>query len=265
MALAGKKVLITGSSHGIGAATAIAFAKDGCQVGVNYNKTPDGAQATAQEIEKLGQKTKIYKADVSDPVQCESMVLDFIRDFGGIDVLINNAGGALQIPPGEFVDMPIEYWNNQIDLNLNAAAYTAKHALKYMIENKVKGKIINVSSVHSIVTWVKRKMLPYAPAKAGLNMLTKALACEVAKYGINVNAIAPGFIMTKLSYRYTPEQMDAFKRKIPLGQLGNVNDITPMMLFLADDEKSHFITGQTFVIDGGQSIDGAIDSMMYDF
>ncbi|NLE56340.1 MAG: SDR family oxidoreductase, partial [Lentisphaerae bacterium] len=120
----------------------------------------------------------------------------------------------------------------------------------------------NVSSIHSQITWVRRKMLPYSPAKAGLNMFTKALGVEVAKHGINVNCIAPGFILTKLSNRYTEEDMKSYLRKIPLGFLGQTSDITPMMLFLADDEKSRFITGQTFVIDGGQSIDGAIDHMI---
>ena len=190
------------------------------------------------------------------------MVRSFIDRFGGIDVLINNAGGALQIPRGGFIDMPLEYWNEQIDLNLNAAAYTSRIAVRNMIENGVRGRIINVSSIHSIVTWVKRKLLPYSPGKAGLNMFTKALACEVAKYGIHVNGIAPGFILTKLSSRYSEADMQAFLRKIPLGRLGSVDDITPMMLFLADEEKSGFITGQTFVIDGGQSIDGGIDSML---
>ncbi len=262
MSVAGKRVLITGSSHGIGAATAIAFAKEGCKIGLNYNKNPEGADEIAAKIREIGAEVEIYKADVSSSEECEEMVNAFIKRFGGIDVLINNAGGALKIPRGEFIDMPVEYWNNQINLNLNAAAYTSRIAVRNMIENKVRGKIINVSSIHSIVTWVKRKMLPYSPGKAGLNMFTKALACEIAKYGINVNCIAPGFIMTKLSARYSEADMNAFLRKIPAGRLGTVDDITPMMLFLADDEKSAFITGQTFVIDGGQSIDGGIDSML---
>ena len=96
-------------------------------------------------------------------------------------------------------------------------------------------------------------------------MLTKTLGVEVAKYGINVNCIAPGFIQTKLTTRYTEEQIAAFERKIPAGVLGRPDDIVHMALLLADEEKSRFIVGQTFVIDGGQSIDGAIDSMMYDF
>jgi len=262
MSVTGKRVLITGSSHGIGAAAAIAFAGCDCKVGINFNKNPEGAEKTAEEIRSRGGDAEIFQADVADSAQSEKMVEKFIERFGGIDILINNAGGALKIPRGEFPDMPLEYWDYQIRLNLSAAAYTAHTAIRWMRENKIRGRIINVSSIHSLVTWVKRKMLPYSPAKAGLNMLTKALAVESAKYGIAVNGIAPGFIMTKLSARYSDSDMAAFLRKIPLGRLGRVDDITPLMLFLADEEKSGFITGQTFVIDGGQSIDGGIDSML---
>lgn len=262
MGLAGKKVLITGSSHGIGAAAAVAFAEQGCDIGINYCKNREGAEETAQKVRELGQDAEIYEADVSESEACERMVKAFIGRFGRIDVLVNNAGGALKIPEGKFIDMPVSYWNKQVDLNLNAAAYASRIAVRDMIEKKIRGKIINISSVHSIVTWVKRKMLPYSPAKAGLNMFTKALGVEVAGYGINVNAIAPGFILTKLSARYSEAETRAFRRKIPAGRLGQTSDITPMMLFLADEEKSSFITGQTFVIDGGQSIDGAIDMMI---
>lgn len=262
MSVRNKRVLITGSSHGIGAAAAMAFAREGCQIGINCCKDMEGAKSIAAKVRELGGEAEIFPADVSVQEQASGMVTDFIKRFGGIDILINNAGGALKIPKGEFADMPLDYWQNQINLNLNAAAWTSQVAVRYMRDNKIPGRIINVSSIHSLVTWVKRKMLPYSAAKAGLNMLTKALAVEVAKYNIGVNCIAPGFIMTKLSARYSDEDMAAFLRKIPLGRLGTVDDITPMMLFLADSEKSGFITGQTFVIDGGQSIDGGIDMML---
>lgn len=262
MGVAGKKVLITGASHGIGAAAATAFAQAGCDVGINYHRNREGAEATRSAVRALGREAELYEADVSDPDACETMVNAFLDRFGRIDVLINNAGGALRIPEGGFIDMPVSYWNNQVDLNLNAAAYTSRIAIRDMIARKNRGKIINVGSIHGIVTWVKRKMLPYSPAKAGLAMFTKALGVEVARYGINVNLIAPGFIQTSLSARYSEEEKKAFLRKIPLGRLGSTSDITPMLLFLADDEKSAFITGQTFVIDGGQSIDGAIDRMI---
>ena len=262
MSVREKRVLITGSSHGIGAATAIAFAKEGCKVGINCNKDLQGAEMVAAQVREAGGEAEIFAADIAIQEQATKLVTDFIGCFGGIDILINNAGGALKIPRGEFADMPLDYWEYQVNLNLNAAAWTSQQAVRYMRDNRIPGRIINVSSIHSLVTWVKRKMLPYSPAKAGLNMLTKALAVEVAKYNIGVNCIAPGFIMTKLSARYSEEDMAAFLRKIPLGRLGAVDDVTPMMLFLADSEKSGFITGQTFVIDGGQSIDGGIDSML---
>ena len=131
-----------------------------------------------------------------------------------------------------------------------------------MKENGIKGAIINISSVHSVITYVKRKTFPYCAAKAGLNMLTKTMGVDVIRLGIRVNAIAPGFISTSATTRYNKEELDAFLRKIPAGRLGNTQDITPLVLFLADPEKSGFIVGQTFVVDGGQSIDGTIDYML---
>lgn len=260
----GKKVLITGASHGIGAAAAIAFAREGYDVGVNYYKDEAGAQATAQAIRALGQEAEVYRADVSKQAQCEAMVAAFIGRFGRIDVLVNNAGGALAIPPGGFQDMPTAYWDEQIALNLSAAAYCAQPAVRDMIQRGVQGSIINISSIHSQVTWVRRKALPYIAAKGGLNMFTKALGVEVAKYGIRVNAIAPGLVLTKLADRYSERDLNAFQRKIPAGILGQVEDITPLILFLADDEKARYIVGQTIFVDGGQSIDGAIDAMLED-
>ena len=260
-----RNVLITGSSHGIGAAAAIAVAKEGCNVGINCNKNPEGAYEVAKKCEEYGVKTKVYVADVCKHDNCKAMVEDFIKTFGKIDVLVNNAGGALKIPEGEFKDMPMEYWDSQIDLNLNSAAYCSRYAVADMIEKGTKGKIINISSIHSQVTWVRRKMLPYSAGKGGLNMFTKALGVEVAKYGINVNGIAPGLIFTKLAERYSPEDLASFSRKIPFGNGGTTDDIVPMILFLADHEKSRFIVGQTIFVDGGQSIDGSIESMNFKF
>ena len=257
-----RKILITGSSHGIGAAAAAAFAQAGYDVGVNYCKDRGGAEETAGRIRDLGRRAEIYHADVSSSSECEKMLEKFIADFGRIDVLVNNAGGALKIPGGGFESMPVEYWDSQINLNLNAAAYCSRIAVRDMIEKKTAGRIINVGSIHGTVSWVKRKLLPYCVAKAGLGMFTKSLGAEVAKYEINVNCIAPGFIVTKATGRYSEEETDAFKRKIPVGELGRVEDLTPMMLLLADVEASRFIVGQTFVIDGGQSIDGVIDYML---
>lgn len=263
-----KNVLITGSSHGIGAAAAVAFAKEGYNVGVNGVSNKKEAVAVADECMKYGVKAKVFMVDVCDHDACKKMIEDFVEYFEKIDVLINNAGGALQIPggpKGEFKDMPMEYWDSQIDLNLNSAAYCSRYAVADMIEKGVKGSIINVSSIHSQVTWVHRRMLPYSAGKGGLNMFTKALGVEVIKYGINVNCIAPGLVFTKLAERYSKEDIASFSRKIPYGNGGTVDDIVPMMLFLSDKEKSKFIVGQTIFIDGGQSVDGSIESMNFEF
>lgn len=259
-----KSVLITGSSHGIGAACAIAFAKEGYDVGINYLHSPDDAMQVAEQCRAEGADVQVYQADVSVHDDCVRMIREFIAHFGKIDVLVNNAGGALRMPKGGFVDMPVEYWDKQIDLNLNSAAYCAQEAARDMIAKNVHGAIINISSIHSQVTWVRRKALPYSAGKAGLNMLTKSIGVELIKYGINVNCIAPGLVYTKIMSRYSAKDIEGFNRKIPAGYGGQPEDIVPMVLFLADKTKSRFIVGQTIFIDGGQSIDGAIDNMLED-
>ena len=258
----GRHILVTGASRGIGAAIALAFAKNGDDVGINYRFDEAGAKATAEKAEALGVTARVYQADVGKSGECEAMFERFFHDFGTIDVLVNNAGGGLKIPEGGFVKMPLSYWDEIIALNLSAAAYCSHFAVVNMVENHIRGKIVNISSVHSAVTYVRRITFPYCAAKAGLNMFTKTLGVEAIKYGINVNAIAPGLIRTPVLARYNQEEMDAFLRKIPAGVAGTVDDITPLALFLADDEKSKFIVGQTFFVDGGQSIDGTIDQML---
>ncbi|MBQ7771510.1 MAG: SDR family oxidoreductase [Bacteroidales bacterium] len=262
-----RNILITGSSHGIGAGCAIAFARDeGANIGICGNRNPDSAAEVARQCEAFGVRTKVYIGDVGSHDFCKEMMEDFIRTFGKIDVLINNAGGALQIPggpKGEFKDMPMEYWDSQIALNLNSAAYLSRYAVEDMIAKKTEGRIVNISSVHGQVTWVHRRMLPYSPAKAGLNMLTKALGVEVAKYGIRVNCVAPGLIFTKLAERYSKEDLTSFSHKIPVGRGGTVEEIVPAIQFLADIEKTRFIVGQVLGVDGGQSCDGSIESMNF--
>ena len=262
-----RNILITGSSHGIGAGCAVAFARDeGANIGITCNKCPEGAEQVAGECAKYGVKTKIYAGDVGNHDHCKAMVEDFIATFGKIDVLINNAGGALQIPggpKGEFKDMPMEYWDSQIALNLNAAAYCSRYAVADMVEKKTEGRIVNISSVHGQVTWAHRRMLPYSAGKGGLNMFTRALGVEVAKYGIRVNAVAPGLIYTKIMSRYSESDIQGFNHKIPAGRGGKVEEIVPMIQFLADVEKARFIVGQVICVDGGQSCDGSIESMNF--
>ena len=238
-----RNILITGSSHGIGAGCAIAFARDeGANIGICGNKSPEGAQEVAKQCEAYGVKTKIYLGEVGNHDWCKATMEDFIKTFGKIDVLINNAGGALQIPggpKGEFKDMPMEYWDSQIALNLNAAAYLSRYAVADMVEKKTEGRIVNISSIHGQVTWVHRRMLPYSAGKGGLNMFTKVIS------------------------RYSDKDLQAFAHKIPVGRGGSVEEIVPMIQFLADIEKARFIVGQVICVDGGQSVDGSIESMNF--
>lgn len=260
-----KNALITGSSHGIGAATAIALAKEGYNVGITYCKNPEGAKEIQAKCLEFGVDAKIYGADFQVRGDCEKLMENFLADFGTIDVLVNNAGGALQMPAGEFDDMPLDYWDKQITLNLSAAAYCAQAAIKNMKANNIPGRIVNISSVHGTISWVKRKFLPYCAAKGGLEMFTKALAVEVAKYGIRINCIAPGFIMTKLSDRYKPSDLEAFRNRIPVGFLGQTEHIVPAIMFMANEENTRYITGQILRVDGGQTVTGNIESMKEDF
>ena len=260
-----KNALVTGSSSGIGAAIAIAYAKQGINVGLTYNRRKEGGEETKRICESYGVKAELYQVELSNREECCALMEKFLKDFGTIDILVNNAGGALKIPKGEFEDLPLDYWDSQINLNLNAAAYCSQYAIRNMKQNNIKGNIINISSVHGTISWVKRKFLPYCAGKGGLDMLTKALAVEVAPYGIRVNGIAPGFIKTGVSSRYTPEQTKNFTDHIPAGILGETDDIVPMALFLSDENNTRFIVGQTFHIDGGQSVTGMIVAMKENF
>ncbi|MBP5288418.1 MAG: SDR family oxidoreductase, partial [Clostridia bacterium] len=239
-----ENVLITGSSHGIGAAAALAFAEKGCNVGITFCKDPAGAETVAQKCRDKGVRAEIYGVDLSCREDCVSLMERFLKDFGVIHVLVNNAGGALKIPAGEFEDMPLDYWDSQIALNLNAAAYLSQGAVRNMKANKIPGRIVNIGSIHGHVTWVKRKMLPYCAAKGGIEMFTRSLAVEVANYGIRVNCIAPGLIMTKISDRYKEEELEAFRNKIPTGFPGQTEHIVPAILFMADEVSSRYIVGQ---------------------
>ncbi|MBP5289203.1 MAG: SDR family oxidoreductase [Clostridia bacterium] len=260
-----ENVLITGSSHGIGAACAVAFAEKGYNVGVTYNKDPSGAEEVAKKCRAFGVRAEVYGGDLSERENCVSLMNNFLKDFGTIHVLVNNAGGALKIPSGEFEDMPLDYWDSQIALNLSAAAYLSQGAVRNMKENKIPGRIVNIGSIHGHVTWVKRKMLPYCAAKGGLEMFTRALAVEVAKYGIRVNCICPGLIMTKISDRYRKEDLEGFLNKIPAGFLGQTEHIVPAILFLSEEKSTRYILGQILTVDGGQSVSGIIDCMKEEF
>lgn len=253
----GRSVLITGSAHGIGAGTAIKFAEVGYSyIGINYASDEEGANQVAARVKELGAIPIVIKADVREEKECERLVNTFIEKAGKIDVLINNAGGGGVHPEEPFEYMPLDYWESQLHLNLYAAMYCCRFAIRDMKAKGTKGHIVNISSKLAYTANVERKLLPYSCAKGGINSFTMALANEVAQYGIVVNAIAPGLILTPITEsRYDDEKKAEFLHHMPVNELGRPEDIAHAAIFLADEETRYMI-GQTILIDGGETYDG---------
>ena len=227
--------LVTGGSDGYGRGIAKVLRDAGANVWI----TGRNAAKLSKTAAELG--VRAIQADVSSGSDWDRV----INKTGDLDILINNAGGALKMPKGEFCDMPLDYWDSQIALNLSGAAYLSHEAIKNMKEHNIPGRIVNISSIHGSVTWVKRKALPYCAGKGGIEMFTKTLAIEVAKYGIRVNCVAPGLILTGVMSRYSDRDVEGFRRKIAAGYLATPEDIVPMIQFFADVEKTKYIVGQT--------------------
>ncbi len=239
-----KTVLITGASKGIGAATAIRFAEKGYNVVMNYNNSVQSALILQKSLSESGFKVIAYQANVRNKIDVDLMVKETIDRFGGIDILINNAGIASQ---GLFTDLSEIEWNEVLDVNLNGTFNCCQAVLPHMIEKK-SGCIINISSMWGQVG--ASCEVAYSAAKAGVIGLTKALAKEVGPSGIRVNCIAPGLIETGMNQELTLEDVAAIVNETPLGRIGATNDVAAASLFLASDEAS-FITGQVLGVNGG--------------
>jgi 3-oxoacyl-[acyl-carrier protein] reductase len=239
--------LVTGASRGIGRGCAIRLAKDGYHVIINYASSDQKALDTKAEIEAFGGSASVYKADVSDLQQVKQMVKDITKEFGGIDVLVNNAG----IVRDEYLlMMNPDTLDKCINLNLKGYFYCAQQATLKMLRKK-KGVIINMSSVSSMFSLAGQSV--YGATKGAINTMTKTLAKELAQYGIRVNAVAPGFIETEMIDEIPADKKAEYLKAIPLNRLGNVEDVAKVVSFLASEESS-YITGQVIVLDGGLSL-----------
>lgn len=235
------RVLITGASRGIGAATAAAFAESGYAVIINFNKSKEKAVALANRLSsEFGVECRAVRADVSSPDEVRAM----FAEIGDIDVLINNAGYSSQML---FTDITDEEWQKTISVDLSGTFYCCREALPSMIRKK-SGAIINISSMWGEVG--ASCEVHYSAAKAGVIGLTKALAKEVAPSGVRVNCIAPGVISTDMMSGFDSEAISALTEETPLGRLGTPEDIASAALFLAGS-KAAFITGQTLGVNGG--------------
>jgi 3-oxoacyl-[acyl-carrier protein] reductase len=236
--------LVTGSSRGIGRAIALELAKSGFSVVINNDEKPQEKIEVMNEIKKIGQQAIYIQVDVSDPDQVDEMIKKILNEFGRIDILVNNAGVVMD---KKLENMSIEQWNRVISVNLTGTFNCTKSVIKYMKEQG-GGKIVNIASVVGEIGNFGQSN--YAASKGGVIAFTKTVAKEYAKDGILVNAVAPGFINTKMVQNIPERVMQKILDQIPLGRLGAPDEVAKLVCFLASDD-ANYITGQVININGG--------------
>ena len=242
----GKVALVTGASRGLGAATATALAAAGADVALHSNEQP--AAATAECIAATsGRKTALLTADLADRAAADRLIADTLAAFGRIDILVNNAGIIRRRPAAQHTD---DEWDVVIEVNLSNVFRLSRAVGRHLIESQRPGKIINVASLLSYQGGIN--VPGYAAAKGGLVQLTKALANEWASQGINVNAIAPGYMHTDntTALREDPQRNKQITERIPAGRWGTPQDIGGAAVFLASP-ASNYVHGHVLVVDGG--------------
>lgn len=242
-----KVVLVTGSSRGIGRSIAVKFAKEGANVVVNYKTNQKEAEIIVEILSTYGNKCIAIKADVSKEKEVKAMVDKIIKEYGRIDVLVNNAGIAIDV---EFEDRKARDWQETLNTNLIGVFNVSKYCGRYMKEAK-KGKIVNVSSTNGIDTTYTYSV-DYDASKAALINLTKNLAIEYAPF-INVNTIAPGWVDTEMNSALPKDYLKKEKSKILLKRFAEPEEIADLVLFLSSD-KARYIDGEIIRIDGGIKI-----------
>lgn len=242
--LAGKTALVTGASRGIGRAIALKLAQAGANIVVNYAGSEAAASETVEQVKALGRDAIMIRANVSSSEDVNEMFKAALEHFGAIDILVNNAGITRD---NLLMRMKEEEWDAVIDTNLKGVFNCVKAATRPMMKQR-SGKIINITSVVGVLG--NAGQANYVAAKAGVIGLTKTAARELATRGITVNAVAPGFIDTEMT-AVLPEDVKAnLVGQIPLGRLGQTEDIASVVLFLASD-AANYMTGQTLHVDGG--------------
>lgn len=239
-----KVVLVTGSSRGIGRSIAISFAKEGAKVIINYNNSDIDAEITYDIISSYGNDCMVMKADVANEKDVKKMIDKIIEKYGRIDVLVNNAGIAID---AEFDEKTVDNWQQTLNTNVLGPFLTSKYAGKYMM-NQEYGKIINISSTNGINT-IYPYSADYDASKAALINLTKNLAIQYAPY-VNVNSVAPGWVDTLMNSELSKSYLRDEKEKILLKRFAEPEEISNVVLFLASD-KSRYITSEIITVSGG--------------
>lgn len=243
-----KVVIITGAGRGIGKAAAISFAKKGAKVALAA-RTESQLQETAAEIAAAGGKCLVVPTDVADGPSVRNMLDRTVRELGGLDVVVNNA--AID-QPKLILDTTDEEWDRVLAINLKSVFMISRDAAKIMIANKTKGRIVNISTIN--VRRSEPYYAAYGASKGGLEAFTLTSAAEFGPYGITVNAVAPGSVMTIMNKdAYDPAKVAWKEKRIPMGKIGQPEDIVPPIEFFASDE-AWYLTGQILMVDGGSFI-----------
>lgn len=242
--LAGKVALVTGAGRGIGRAIALALAKQGAAVLVNYNGSRERALEVVAQIEQSGGQAEAVGCDVADFAACGKLVEEIIAKYGHVDILVNNAGVTRD---NLILRMSEEEYDKVLDTNLKGAFNTIRHLSRYFLKQR-GGKVINISSVSGVMGNAGQSN--YSASKAGLIGLTKSVARELAGKGVCVNAVAPGYIDTDMTEALPEKAREGLLHMIPMGRIGKPEDIAQTVVFLAGKEAD-YITGQVICVDGG--------------
>ncbi|MFW9260809.1 SDR family oxidoreductase [Nostoc sp. CALU 546] len=256
--LKGKNALITGATSGIGQAIAIRLAQEGCNIAINYRKSPEAAVDTEEmalrkacgNIENCGVKSLLVQGDVSQESDIVEMVNTVVKEFGSLDILVNNAGIQTESPSHEVTTADFD---RVIAVNLRGAYLCARETIKHLLSLNRSGVIINISSVHEIIP--RPMYISYSISKGGMENLTKTLALEYANRGIRVNSVAPGATITPINQDWIddPEKKAIVESHIPMKRAGTSEEMAAAVAFLASDEAA-YITGQTLFVDGGLTL-----------
>ncbi len=243
--LRGRTALVTGASTGIGAAIALALAEAGADVACHGNSRPP--TATAERVGTAGRRACVLRGDVRDPATCDALVRDAVDAFGRLDILVNNAGINLRAPA---VDYPDEAWDAVLAVDLSAVFRLCRAMGRHVMARGGGGRIVNIASLLSFQGGVT--VPAYAAAKGGVAQLTRALANEWAAHGLNVNAIAPGYVATELTepLRRDAERNRQISERIPAGRWARPEDVAGAVVFLAAP-ASDYVHGHVLVVDGG--------------